>query len=211
MAKSKVQGEKSNKPSKSKKISINTLIQNEISRLSEQRGINAEVLEEFAQFVIVNYKKQGKQSQGSTAKSTKVQKAKPLTLGQLKAAVFQHFAVKNLTELRKSGTFQMATNGLGKLELKKKEDWQILYRKFIGILAEEEQETGYGCINGLNIFKYDMPWRTFGLDPKTASTDEVKSAYRELSKIYHPDNRETGDAAIFDRLTVFYKSLTEKF
>jgi preprotein translocase subunit Sec63 len=87
----------------------------------------------------------------------------------------------------------------------------MLYRKLIGILPNEVGETGPGCVNGINILRYDRPWEAFGLDPKTATTEQVKTAYRNLSKIYHPDNRETGDAAVFNRLTVFYNSLTEKF
>ena len=32
---------------------------------------------------------------------------------------------------------------------------------------------------------------------KSASKDEIKSAYRKLAKKYHPDNKETGDEAKF--------------
>ncbi len=38
----------------------------------------------------------------------------------------------------------------------------------------------------------------FELDPKTASKEDIKNAYYRLSKIYHPDNQETGDAEVFD-------------
>jgi hypothetical protein len=105
----------------------------------------------------------------------------------------------------------MATSGIGKIDLSKKEGWEILYRKFIGILPHETNEQGYGCINGINIFKYNMPWNVFGLDPQVATTEEVKDAYRKLSKIYHPDIPQTGDSKIFERLTIFYKSLTDRF
>jgi DnaJ-class molecular chaperone len=44
-----------------------------------------------------------------------------------------------------------------------------------------------------------------------ATTEEVKDAYRKLSKIYHPDIPQTGDSKIFERLTIFYKSLTDRF
>ncbi len=95
------------------------------------------------------------------------------------------------------------------LDLSKRESWESLYRKLIGVLPDEEDDQGYGCINGINIFKYDLPWRVFGLNPKTATTEDIKSAYHKLSSIYHPD--KGGDAEIFSRLNVFYKSLTEKF
>ncbi|MBW4419475.1 MAG: DnaJ domain-containing protein [Myxacorys californica WJT36-NPBG1] len=192
---------KSDQPSKTK-VLLNDLIQNEISRISEQ-GVDSAILEDFAQFVIENYKKK--------PKLPKPGKIKPLTLAQLKAAVYDHFGEQDTTALKKSSSFQMATSGMGKLELGKKDGWEALYRKFVGVLPEEDNETGAGCINGINIFKYDLPWRAFGLDRKTASTEDVKSAYRSLSKIYHPDNSETGNAEVFNRLTIFYKSLTERF
>jgi DnaJ domain len=188
------------------KAILNQIIQNEISRFSEIHGVPTASLSEFAQFVIDHHKKKDLKP-----KPPKATKRKPLTLPQLKEAIYQHFDVKGTTELKKSGAFQMATSGMGKLDFAKKDGWEKVYRKWIGILPGEDNETGYGCINGVNIFKYDLPWSAFGLDPKLASTEEVKSAYRELSKIYHPDNRETGDAQVFHRLTVFYKSLTERF
>lgn len=192
---------KQKKGSSTSNPTLNELIQNEIARITELYGIDSVVLEEFAHFAIENHKK----------KPLKKSAKKPLTLAQLKSAVYQHFDVADTATLKKAGSFQMATSGMEKLELGKKEGWEILYRKFIGILPEEENATGYGCINGINIFKYDLPWKAFGLDPKTATTDEVKAAYRELSKIYHPDIPETGNAEVFNRLTIFYKSLTERF
>jgi hypothetical protein len=183
-----------------KKEVLNEFVLNEISRLSELHGVNASVFEEFAKFVIDNYKKK-----------SLTKKVKPLTQSQIKQAVYQHFDVTTTPLLKKSARFQMATSAMGELDLSKKDGWEKLYRKFIGILPEEENERGRGCINGINIFKYDMPWRTFGLDPKKSATEDIKSKYYQLSKIYHPDNKETGDAEVFDRLTLFYKSLTEKF
>jgi DnaJ domain len=184
---------------------LNSWIQKEIDRLAEIHGISQSELESFAQFVIANQKK-------AEPKPPKPPKPlKPLPMTQLKKAVFQHFHVMKVPELRKSGSFQLATSSMGKLDLAKAPDWETLYRKFIGVLPHEENEQGYGCINGVNIFKYDMPWKTFGLNPEASTTADVKAAYHTLSKVYHPDNRETGDAQIFDRLTTFYKSLTEKF
>jgi DnaJ-class molecular chaperone len=43
-----------------------------------------------------------------------------------------------------------------------------------------------------------------------ATKDDIRSAYHGLSKIYHPNNPKTGDAAIFNRLTIFYESLTDR-
>lgn len=177
---------------------LNTFIQSEIARLTKLQSINHPVLEEFAFFVIANYKK----------KEPKTDKVKPLTLPQLKDAIYKHFEVKGTTELKKSGTFKMATDGMGTLNLSGKDGWEKLYRKFVGILPHEANQEGYGCINGINIFDYWRPWQVFGIkDPKTADKKDIKDAYNALAKIYHPDAGKTGDAAIFDRITTMHKSI----
>lgn len=206
MASKTLPKQKTSAPKSNSTAALNNLILDEISRLAEMHGVSTATLEEFAQFVIKNHKKHGESKVESAPK-----KPKSLTLPQLKDAVYKHFSVRGTDELKQAGFFKMATSGMGKLDLSKKAGWECLYRKFVGILPGEDTETGYGCINGIDIFKYDFPWKAFGLDSQVATTEEIKSAYRQLSKIYHPDNRETGDARIFDRLTIFYKSLTEKF
>ncbi|MBD1863150.1 MULTISPECIES: J domain-containing protein [Trichocoleus] len=168
-------------------------VESEIQRLVEENGYSESVLKNLVLFALEK------------------EIAKSLSLPKLKQAIYQHFSVKDTTTLKKSGNFQMATSGMGKLDLSKKAAWEELYRKLVGVLPGEENEQGYGCINGVNILKYDLPWKAFGLDPKTAKTEDIKASYRDLSKIYHPDNTKTGDALIFNRLTVFYKSLTERF
>jgi len=174
-------------------------VESEIHRLVAEYGYSESVLRDFAVFVL--------QKEPIKGKST----TKGLSLTQLKQAIYQHFQVKDTTALKQLGAFQMATSSMDKLDLSKKDSWEKLYRKLIGLLPGEETNEGYGCIQGIDIFKYDLPWNAFGLDPKTAKTEDIKSAYRELSKVYHPDKSNTGDARIFDRLTVFYNSLTERF
>ena len=197
---------KSSKTRSSKSISaqpsdhFNLYLRDEISRLTELHGISKTVLEEFAYFVIENHNKQETVTQPSATK--------PLTLNQVKTAIYQHFSVKDTTELKKSGAFRMATDGMNDLNLSKKDAWEKLYRKFIGILPGEENQQGYGCINGINIFNYFKPWQVFALDPQTATRKDIQYAYHKLSKIYHPDNSKTGDTAIFDCLTVMYKSIS---
>lgn len=51
-------------------------------------------------------------------------------------------------------------------------------------------------------------YQTLGVD-KNASDDEVKSAYRKLAKMYHPDNKETGDAEKFKACTEAYSVLSD--
>lgn len=177
-----------------KTIQLNSYIKGEISRIIAKNNLSSQSLEDFAIFVINNYQK----------------KVKPLTLTQLKDAIYQHFKVKSTPDLKKSGSFKMATDGMDDLNLGKKEGWEVLYRKFVGILPGEENQQGYGCINGINIFNYFKPWQVFGLDPASATLQDIKDSYRNLSKIYHPDNSETGDPKIFDAITIMYKSISAK-
>lgn len=188
---------------------LNALILAEISRIERENQIDQAILNDFAQFVIANHRKKDPATKVVTTKPA--QKIKPLTLPQLKAAVYGYFGVSNTTDLKKSGSFQNATDGMGALNLARKDGWELIYRKLIGILPDEENETGYGCINGINIFKYFRPWQVFGLDRQTAKKEDVQLAYRNLSKLYHPDVQETGDAAIFDRLNSMYQSLLDGF
>ena len=189
------------------KKQLNQIILNEIVRITEKNNINHQILENFAFFVIENYKKKT----SKTVKTTQSQKGKPLYLAEIKQAVYQYFDVKNTVELKKSDAFRMAISVWDNLNLSKRDSWEMIYRQFIGILPEEEDETGKNCINGIHIFKYFRPYQVFGLEPKEANKEDIKKAYYQLSKIYHPDNQETGDVQIFDRLTIMYKSITTEF
>ncbi|MGM9857706.1 MAG: molecular chaperone DnaJ [Bacilli bacterium] len=42
---------------------------------------------------------------------------------------------------------------------------------------------------------------------KSATKDEIKSAYRKLAKVYHPDNKQTGDEAKFKEIQEAYDVL----
>ena len=51
-------------------------------------------------------------------------------------------------------------------------------------------------------------YETLGVN-KSASKDEIKSAYRKLAKKYHPDNKETGDDAKFKEIQEAYAVLQD--
>jgi DnaJ domain len=136
--------------------------------------------------------------------------AKALAVTELKAAIYQRFSVDSTPALRKSKNFAMATDGIGSLNFSIKETWEKLYRQYIGVLPNEVSEEGDNCINGVDIFKYFRPWQVFGLNGKTATAADIKTAYRNLSKIYHPDNQKTGNAAIFDRINIMYQSISAR-
>jgi preprotein translocase subunit Sec63 len=130
-----------------------------------------------------------------------------MKLLEIKEAIYKRFSVNNTKELKESSAFKMATDGMGKLNLSNKHTWELLYRKWIGILPSKVNEQGYGCINGVNIFNYFRPWQVLNLDSKVATKNDIKRAFRQLYKVYHPDNLETGDGDIFNRLNQMYKSL----
>lgn len=181
---------------------LNQTITQEIKRLSEKKGIDRSLLEEFANFVIVH--------NNFSNKKKKSNRKKPLKMAEIKQAVFDYFKVTDTKSLRKSSEFKLATEGLDDLNFRQKDSWEILFRQFVGILPEEEGEEGVDCINGINIFKYFRPWRVFGLNPKEATEGDIKSAYRELSKKYHPDNFQTGNSKIFDRINTMYEAINPK-
>jgi hypothetical protein len=197
-------------------ITINSIVLDEIERISSSKAIDVEVLKDFAIFVIQNHKKKTTKKQAQVPRSapkSPAQKAKvkPLKYAELKEAIYQYFEVGNTAQLKKSNDFKMATSLWEDLNLSQRESWERIYRKYIGILPEEVGEEGEGCINGINIFKYFRPYQVFGLDPQSADKADIKQAYYQLSKIYHPDNRETGNAKIFDRINTMYQSIAEEF
>lgn len=180
---------------------LNSFVLAEIVRIHGLQEINQATLEEFARFVIANHKK----------KEPKPPKPKALKPAEIKASVFDYFGVgekRTAASLRKSSRFLMETEGMDLPSLSSNEGWKVLYREFVGYLPGEETQMGYGCINGVNIFQYFRPWRVFGLDPATATQQDKKDAYYALSRIYHPDNQESGDARIFDLIKNMYASIS---
>lgn len=133
----------------------------------------------------------------------------PLNDRDLKKAIYQRFEVKTQAQLLKSGNFKMATSGMavkGKgFDPKSRESWEDVHRKTVGVLPEEKNETGPHVVNGINVMKYDMPWKAFGLNPKTATGEEIKRTAKKILAKHHPDNG--GDPAVFDRLHQFYQSI----
>lgn len=51
----------------------------------------------------------------------------------------------------------------------------------------------------------ENPYRTLGVSPN-ASKSEIKSKYRELCRVYHPDS-STGDAEMFRRVSEAWKQI----
>jgi hypothetical protein len=130
-------------------------IQSEIEKIVNEKKYHKEVLNYFAQFII----------EGPNRK---------LNRDELKEAIYQHFGVKDKDALMQLSSFTMATSGIKNINFGQTESLENIYRNTIGILPHERYELGYGCINGNNIFKYNLPWRIFCLNPQTATKEKVK-------------------------------------
>lgn len=127
------------------------------------------------------------------------------TANELKQKVLEHFQCKSASELRKNKNFALSMTGEA-YTLKTKDDWLKLYRRFIGIPSNERNlDAGPTIINGIDVLKHFRPWVVFGLDPKTATPEDVRDAFRKLIKIHHPD--AGGDPRVAERLQVMKDSV----
>lgn len=127
-----------------------------------------------------------------------------LTLTQLKSEVCRVFGCANAKELRQSSEFNLAMAGRS-IDLKTKADWQKLYREWVGVPQAERNRSGATCINGIDVLENFRPWHVFGLEPATASADDIKEAFRRLAKEHHPD--VGGDPRVMERLQKMRDSL----
>lgn len=175
-------------------------IESKIQELVTQHGYDAEILRTFAEFV----QSQPKPRKKKVTAPQKSKKTKPLTMGELQDAVASAFGCTDLKSLKKHDTFKLAIAGRD-LNLKKKDAWLALYREWVGVPENEQQEDGPTCINGIDVLKNFRPWHVFELDPKTASTDDINAAFRRLAKQHHPDHG--GDRQVFERLQKMRDSL----
>lgn len=161
-------------------------VQDLIATLLSKEGLTEADLLSFAQLI-----------NGAPFKEPPKPKIKPLTATAAKKAVLGYFECKTATQLKKCQSFLMQMGG-EEFGLKTTEDWLKLYRKFIAVPEHERNGTGPTCVNGIDVLQNFRPWPVFGLDPDTATADDVKAAFRDLAKIHHPDMG--GDARVFERL-----------
>lgn len=127
-----------------------------------------------------------------------------LTISQLKREVCRVFGCENAKELRQSSEFNLAMTGRS-FDLKTKADWQKLYREWVGVPQAERNRSGATCINGIDVLENFRPWHVFGLEPATATADDIKEAFRRLAKEHHPD--VGGDPRVMERLQKMRDSL----
>lgn len=98
---------------------------------------------------------------------------------------------KIVTQLRKDKNFQLSKT-VKEVAMKTKDDWLVFKRRFIGIPNNEQNlKDGPTVINGL--------------DPKTATADEVREAFRRLIQMHYPDHG--GDPRVAERLQTMKDSI----
>ena len=124
-------------------------------------------------------------------------KVQPLTMSVAKNAVLGKFGCSSTSDLRKNKTFLMSVGG-EEISLRSKSDWLKQYRRWVAVPEEEREKSGPTCINGIDVLENFRPWHIFGLDPNTATSEDVKSSFRELAKKHHPDTG--GDPRDFERI-----------
>lgn len=159
-----------------------------------------------------------KESASSQAAKDKVMGQGGLSVGQLRKSIADYFNEKDAKDLPNNDMYQMGTrmmkqewenkNPGKKWDLNNPDVLETMYRKYVDILPKERNSTGPTSINGIDVTKYFRPYQVFGLDPKTATKEDKKRAYRKLAQKYHPDNQETGDRDMFEQIENMYKSIT---
>ncbi len=162
-------------------------VRNKIRELAADHDYDEQVLLSFAEFI-----------NGGEFKQPE------LTLQELKAGVVQAFGCESYAELKKSAAFKLYVAD-AKLKLNLKSSWQQIYREWVELPESERDAIGEDCINGIDVFRNFRPWEVFGLAPETATADDIKSAFRQLSLQHHPD--QGGDARLFERLKLMRDSL----
>lgn len=159
-----------------------------------------------------------KESASSQAAKDKVIGQGGLSVGQLRKSIADYFNEKDANDLPNNVMYQMGSRRIKELwqdknpgkkwDLNNPDVLETMYRKYVDILPKERNSTGPTSINGIDVKKYFRPYEVFGLDPKTATKEDKKRAYRKLAQKYHPDNQETGDRDMFERIENMYKSIT---
>lgn len=174
--------------------------------------------EKMAQKATATEQKPPRAKKDSQAAKDKVMGQGGLSVGQLRKSIADYFNEKDAKDLPSNDMYRMGSrmmqqewedkNPGKKWNLNNPDVLETMYRKYVDILPKERNSTGPTSINGIDVTKYFRPYQVFGLDPKTATKEDKKRAYRKLAQKYHPDNPETGNRDMFERVENMYKSIT---
>lgn len=82
--------------------------------------------------------------------------------------------------------------------------WEMQLRGITGVVSQAISEMGLVAISAEDALAED--YALLGLD-NNDSIEKIKEAYRKKVKVYHPDNKATGDEDIFKAIDRAYKRL----
>jgi hypothetical protein len=162
-------------------------VRTEIRNLSQKYNYDEQVLLSFAEFV-----------NGGAFKPVEP------SMQDLKEAVIAAFDCSSYPELKKNGLFKLFVEE-HQLKMNSKTSWLKVYRKFVGLPDSERHSIGDTSINGVDVLRNFLPWEVFQLNPKTATSEDVKSAFNQLAKEHHPDHG--GNPDVFEKLKSMRDSL----
>jgi hypothetical protein len=78
-------------------------------------------------------------------------------------------------------------------------EWEQIYKTLVRVPDYTRgQKQRRGMVNGIDIHRDFRPWAVFGLNPKTATAQDVRNRFRKLAIKVHPDTG--GSARDFERL-----------
>lgn len=118
------------------------------------------------------------------------------SLRELRSAVRQNLRGMGVSS-RKEFLMQALAAGISKPNAKgiaegrmpkTRGDWEKMHKALIGMpQSSRNNKARPGIVNGVDIHRDFRPWAVFGLNPKTASREDVNRAYRRVSMQVHPD------------------------
>ncbi len=82
--------------------------------------------------------------------------------------------------------------------------WEMQVRGITGVVSQVISEMGLVAVSAEDALAED--YALLGLD-NNVDVEKIKQAYRNKVKVYHPDNKATGDADIFKAIERAYKRL----
>ena len=110
-----------------------------------------------------------------------------MSINQIKQKVAISWGKQTYKELKNDKGWQDYHKSSG-LNGSLRKTWETYYREWVKLPTDEQSlPAGENVVNGIDIFQNFRPWEAFNLDKQTATAEDVRSAFRRLSRRFHPD------------------------